>query len=48
VDYVDIFGDPQWLEFRFRNGDAIRQHDTNIMQTVGWIMNPTREGNSAT
>jgi hypothetical protein len=48
VDYFDIFGDPQHLEFRFRSADAVRVHDNTVMQTVGWIMNPTKQGNSAT
>ncbi len=48
VDYLDVFDKPQHLEFRFRSGDAIRQHDGTVMQTVGWKMDPEDEGNTAT
>lgn len=46
VQYFDIFGAPQYIEFRFRNGEPIRAHNGTTMQTVGWILDAEDEGNS--
>jgi hypothetical protein len=48
VDYEDVFDKPQHLEFRFRSGEAIRQHNGTNMQTVGWKMDAEDDGNTAT
>jgi hypothetical protein len=48
VDYEDVFDKPQHLEFRFRSGDVIRQHNGTVMVPIGWKMNPEDYGNTAT
>jgi hypothetical protein len=47
VDYFDVFGKSHYLEFRFASGDAIREHNGTVMQTVGWKMYPQDAGNAA-